>query len=156
MRGLAATRHDWPLMTDIRTLETDVVVVGAGPAGSSAAAWLSRRFALPRPMLGRAGCDFSFSGLKTAVAQLVARYPVDGVHLDLVRYPGQDYSHDALSEVLWDDAAYPDYADWQREMVVEAVQVEENKLDEMEDLEVEVVLILIIYQKQEFLRLQQI
>jgi len=24
-------------------------------------------FALPRPMLGRAGCDFSFSGLKTAV-----------------------------------------------------------------------------------------
>ncbi|MSO90098.1 MAG: tRNA (adenosine(37)-N6)-threonylcarbamoyltransferase complex transferase subunit TsaD [Acetobacteraceae bacterium] len=33
------------------------------------------RFTLPRPMLGREGCDFSFSGLKTAVAQLVARYP---------------------------------------------------------------------------------
>jgi N6-L-threonylcarbamoyladenine synthase len=31
------------------------------------------RFALPRPLLGRPGCDFSFSGLKTAVAQLVAR-----------------------------------------------------------------------------------
>lgn len=30
------------------------------------------RFPLPRPMLGRPGCDFSFSGLKTAVAQLVA------------------------------------------------------------------------------------
>ena len=27
----------------------------------------ARRFALPRPMKGRAGCDFSFSGLKTAV-----------------------------------------------------------------------------------------
>ena len=27
----------------------------------------SARFALPRPMRGRAGCDFSFSGLKTAV-----------------------------------------------------------------------------------------
>ncbi|RDD63394.1 tRNA (adenosine(37)-N6)-threonylcarbamoyltransferase complex transferase subunit TsaD [Ferruginivarius sediminum] len=27
------------------------------------------RFALPRPMLGRPGCDFSFSGLKTAVRQ---------------------------------------------------------------------------------------
>lgn len=27
----------------------------------------------PRPMKGRAGCDFSFSGLKTAVAQTVAR-----------------------------------------------------------------------------------
>jgi N6-L-threonylcarbamoyladenine synthase len=30
-------------------------------------------FALPRPMLGRPGCDFSFSGLKTAVAQIVGR-----------------------------------------------------------------------------------
>jgi N6-L-threonylcarbamoyladenine synthase len=27
----------------------------------------ARRFELPRPMLGRPGCDFSFSGLKTAV-----------------------------------------------------------------------------------------
>ena len=33
------------------------------------------RFALPRPMLGRPGCDFSFSGLKTAVAHLVAEFP---------------------------------------------------------------------------------
>ena len=31
-----------------------------------------RRFALPRPLKGRAGCDFSFSGLKTAVRQIVA------------------------------------------------------------------------------------
>ena len=28
---------------------------------------------VPRPMLGRPGCDFSFSGLKTAVAQLARR-----------------------------------------------------------------------------------
>jgi N6-L-threonylcarbamoyladenine synthase len=32
-------------------------------------------FALPRPLLHRPGCDFSFSGLKTAVAQLVAAQP---------------------------------------------------------------------------------
>jgi N6-L-threonylcarbamoyladenine synthase len=32
-----------------------------------------RRYAFPRPLLGRAGCDFSFSGLKTAVAHEVAR-----------------------------------------------------------------------------------
>jgi N6-L-threonylcarbamoyladenine synthase len=32
-----------------------------------------RRFPLPRPMYGRPGCDFSFSGLKTAVAQLVPK-----------------------------------------------------------------------------------
>lgn len=29
----------------------------------------------PRPLLGRDGCDFSFSGLKTAVAKRVATYP---------------------------------------------------------------------------------
>ena len=32
-------------------------------------------FALPRPLQGRPGCDFSFSGLKTAVAQIVAKQP---------------------------------------------------------------------------------
>jgi len=30
-----------------------------------------RRFPLPRPLKGRPGCDFSFSGLKTAVRQIV-------------------------------------------------------------------------------------
>jgi len=33
------------------------------------------RFALPRPLRGRPGCDFSFSGLKTAVMQVVSAYP---------------------------------------------------------------------------------
>lgn len=33
----------------------------------------SKRFALPRPMLGREGCDFSFAGLKTACAREVER-----------------------------------------------------------------------------------
>ncbi len=32
----------------------------------------ARRYTLPRPMVGRPGCDFSFSGLKTALARLVA------------------------------------------------------------------------------------
>ncbi|MGC9269352.1 tRNA (adenosine(37)-N6)-threonylcarbamoyltransferase complex transferase subunit TsaD [Acidiphilium sp.] len=41
------------------------------------------RFALPRPMLGRAGCDFSFSGLKTAVAQIVAAQPGGALKLAL-------------------------------------------------------------------------
>src|SRR6266581_1577371 len=36
------------------------------------------RFALPRPLNGRAGCDFSFSGLKTAVRQIITdRGPFD-------------------------------------------------------------------------------
>ncbi len=47
-----------------------------GPALEKlAAAGDPRRFQFPRPMLGRDGCDFSFSGLKTAVAQTVARLP---------------------------------------------------------------------------------
>lgn len=33
------------------------------------------RFVLPRPMLGRPGCDFSFSGLKTAVRRLLPERP---------------------------------------------------------------------------------
>ena len=33
------------------------------------------RYPLPRPLHGRPGCDFSFSGLKTAVAHAVARFP---------------------------------------------------------------------------------
>jgi len=36
------------------------------------------RFPLPRPMVGRKGCDFSFSGLKTALAQRVAHCAKDG------------------------------------------------------------------------------
>jgi N6-L-threonylcarbamoyladenine synthase len=45
------------------------------PGGPNVEAYAScgnpRRFALPRPMLGRDGEDFSFSGLKTAVRQIV-------------------------------------------------------------------------------------
>ncbi|MGE0716243.1 MAG: tRNA (adenosine(37)-N6)-threonylcarbamoyltransferase complex transferase subunit TsaD [Alphaproteobacteria bacterium] len=47
-----------------------------GPAVErAAAAGDPRRFALPRPMAGRPGCDFSFSGLKTAVRHAVAALP---------------------------------------------------------------------------------
>ena len=35
--------------------------------------------AFPRPLLGRAGCDFSFSGLKTAVATVIGQYPPGGL-----------------------------------------------------------------------------
>jgi N6-L-threonylcarbamoyladenine synthase len=37
-----------------------------------------KRFAFPRPMRGRPGCDFSFSGLKTAVARTVRSTELDG------------------------------------------------------------------------------
>ena len=44
-----------------------------GPAiETAAAAGDPRRYPLPRPLKGRPGCDFSFSGLKTAVREIVA------------------------------------------------------------------------------------
>ena len=57
-------------------------LLGLGPGGPAveraAAAGDAQRFAMPRPLLGRAGCDFSFSGLKTAVRQAAeAAAPLD-------------------------------------------------------------------------------
>lgn len=47
-----------------------------GPAVEHAAAGGdAERFDLPRPLRGREGCDFSFSGLKTAVRHTVERLP---------------------------------------------------------------------------------
>ncbi len=47
-----------------------------GPAIEAAAgAGDPTRFALPRPLRGRSGCDFSFSGLKTAVRTTVENIP---------------------------------------------------------------------------------
>jgi N6-L-threonylcarbamoyladenine synthase len=43
---------------------------GGPSVEKTALAGNSRRFHLPRPMLGREGADFSFSGLKTAVRQI--------------------------------------------------------------------------------------
>jgi N6-L-threonylcarbamoyladenine synthase len=37
------------------------------------------RWRFPRPLAGRPGCDFSFSGLKTAVAHAVAGFPAGAV-----------------------------------------------------------------------------
>lgn len=49
-----------------------------GPAVEAAAATGDpTRFKLPRPLSGRPGCDFSFSGLKTAVRHAAAKLPED-------------------------------------------------------------------------------
>lgn len=44
-----------------------------GPALERAAREGAARFVLPRPLLGTEGCDFSFSGLKTAVRLLIMK-----------------------------------------------------------------------------------
>ncbi|MBL6959145.1 MAG: tRNA (adenosine(37)-N6)-threonylcarbamoyltransferase complex transferase subunit TsaD [Rhodospirillales bacterium] len=55
-------------------------MLGLGyPGGPAVEAWAAKgdgsRFALPRPLKGRAGCHFSFSGLKTAVRQTIDALP---------------------------------------------------------------------------------
>lgn len=47
-----------------------------GPALERAAQAGTASIALPRPLLGRPGCDFSFAGLKTAVAREAAAEPL--------------------------------------------------------------------------------
>jgi N6-L-threonylcarbamoyladenine synthase len=51
-----------------------------GPAIERAATGgRAERFPLPRPMIGRADCNFSFSGLKTALRLAVEKHAPDGV-----------------------------------------------------------------------------
>lgn len=47
------------------------------------------RFALPRPLLGKPGCDFSFSGLKTAVKRAADSLP------------GEEYAQDDLIDLCY-------------------------------------------------------
>ena len=55
-------------------------MLGLGyPGGPQVERWAldgnADRFLLPRPMFGREGCDFSFSGLKTKVRQTIENFP---------------------------------------------------------------------------------
>jgi len=64
-----------------------------------------RRFAFPRPMLGREGCDFSFSGLKTAVAQMVGKLPPGALAADVAADIAAGFQA-AVTEVLADRASH--------------------------------------------------
>jgi N6-L-threonylcarbamoyladenine synthase len=80
--------------------------VPGGPAVERmAATGESRRHALPRPLLGRPGCDFSFSGLKTAVAQLVATLPAGPIEPRLCADIAASFQA-AVAEVLADRAGH--------------------------------------------------
>jgi N6-L-threonylcarbamoyladenine synthase len=65
----------------------------------------STRHAFPRPLLGRPGCDFSFSGLKTAVAQVVARLPAGALPIRDAADIAASFQR-AVAEVLADRATH--------------------------------------------------
>src|SRR3954470_11816777 len=72
-RQLGASRDDAAGEAFDKTAKLLGLGYPGGPALERAAeGGNSRRFALPRPLKGRPGCDFSFSGLKTAVRHIVA------------------------------------------------------------------------------------
>jgi N6-L-threonylcarbamoyladenine synthase len=64
-----------------------------------------RRYAFPRPLLGRAGCDFSFSGLKTAVAHEVARHGTGALSEQAASDIAASFQS-AVSDVLADRATH--------------------------------------------------
>jgi N6-L-threonylcarbamoyladenine synthase len=65
----------------------------------------ANRFALPRPLLGKPGCDFSFSGLKTAVAQLVGRQSAGALDTVVAADIAASFQA-AVAEILADRAAH--------------------------------------------------
>ena len=71
-RQLGASRDDAAGEAFDKTAKLLGLGYPGGPAIEHAAvAGDPRRFDLPRPLKGRSGCDFSFSGLKTAVRQII-------------------------------------------------------------------------------------
>jgi len=62
-------------------------------------------FELPRPLLRREGCDFSFSGLKTAVAQLVAGYGTGALPRQLVADIAASFQ-EAVADIMADRLAH--------------------------------------------------
>ena len=60
----------------------------------------AKKFPLPRPLKGRAGCDFSFSGLKTAVLKYV-----DGLN-DLDKIDLAASMEDAVADVMVDRVSH--------------------------------------------------
>lgn len=79
--------------------------IPGGPAlERMAAQGNSSRYPFPRPLLGREGCDFSFSGLKTAVAQMVAAQPPGALDAELCADIAASFQA-AVTDVLADRAA---------------------------------------------------
>jgi N6-L-threonylcarbamoyladenine synthase len=76
VEGLGACRRLGSTIDDAvgEAFDKTAKVLGLGYPGGPAVEVAAKmgdpkRFALPRPLKGRAGCDFSFAGLKTAVAR---------------------------------------------------------------------------------------
>ena len=68
------------------------------------------------------GVDQVQTYIAAVVRDIVTRYAVDGVHLDLVRYAGLMYSYDPYSNAAAGDVRTPSRDQWQRDRVTALVQ----------------------------------
>jgi uncharacterized lipoprotein YddW (UPF0748 family) len=68
------------------------------------------------------GVDEVRDHILAVIADLVNRYAVDGVHHDLVRYAGRDYSYDPSSNAAAGSAKTPARDQWQRDRVTDLVR----------------------------------
>ena len=58
--------------------------------------------------------------LRKVILDVVRRYDLDGIHLDRIRYPGREYSHDPTSQERFFGRGNPnrkEWSDWQREQL---------------------------------------
>lgn len=76
--------------------------------------WASYLWASP-------GVDEVHTYVAAVVNDIVQRYAVDGVHLDLVRYPGPGYSYDPFSNAMAGTTKTPARDQWQRDRVTALV-----------------------------------
>lgn len=70
------------------------------------------------------GNDWLVENHTVAIAlDLLNRYDLDGLHLDMVRYAGADYSCDPRSEERWGAPCFTNggYADWQRAQITRLI-----------------------------------
>jgi uncharacterized lipoprotein YddW (UPF0748 family) len=95
-RHLIYRHPDWLM------LPSDLADLGADPRAKSflqgLAAWTKAQSAAVEGLYVSPIADDAVHHIVHVVGDLVSRYPVDGVHFDYVRYPGQgfDYSRQAL------------------------------------------------------------
>jgi uncharacterized lipoprotein YddW (UPF0748 family) len=62
------------------------------------------------------GVDEVRDHIVAVVSDIVSRYSVDGVHLDLVRYANSPYSYDPISNAAI-ESVHADRGDWQRDRI---------------------------------------
>jgi N6-L-threonylcarbamoyladenine synthase len=72
---------------------------GGAALEDAARAGNPKRFALPRPLLGRPGCDFSFSGLKTAVRSAIESRRSSGAKPDRQDVHRQDLDRQDVADL---------------------------------------------------------